>query len=88
MPSWASGLVGFRLAVVAEVRLAKRDRPSEVQGRHHPRRWAPARWKDGVEADLQKDWLRVRYDPAQVTVEQMLGVIDEHGFRGKVVESP
>ena len=41
-----------------------------------------------VEADLQKDWLQVRYDPARVTVEQMLGVLDEHGFRGKVVESP
>jgi len=34
---------------------------------------------------LQKDLLRVRYDPERLTPEQMLQVIDDHGFKGKVV---
>jgi hypothetical protein len=38
-----------------------------------------------VEVDLKNDQLRVRYDPERVTPEQLLKVVDEQGFDGKVV---
>jgi copper chaperone CopZ len=38
-----------------------------------------------VGVDLKKDLLHIRYDPAQVTVEQMLQAIDKLGYEGKVI---
>ena len=38
-----------------------------------------------MEADLKNDRLRVRYDPARVSVARLLEVIGEQGFEGKVL---
>jgi len=34
---------------------------------------------------LKNDQLRVHYDPERVTPEQMLKVVDDQGFDGKIV---
>jgi hypothetical protein len=34
---------------------------------------------------MKKDLLRVRYDPAKVTPDQMLQAIDKLGYEGKVI---
>jgi hypothetical protein len=38
-----------------------------------------------VDVDLKNDLCIVRFDPARVSKEQMLAVIDTQGFEGKVV---
>jgi hypothetical protein len=37
-----------------------------------------------VTSDSKTDFLRVRYDPARVTAEQMLQVIDKQGYSGTI----
>jgi hypothetical protein len=37
--------------------------------------------------DLKNDQLQVRCDSAHVTPKQMLAVIDDKGFQGKVISS-
>jgi copper chaperone CopZ len=40
---------------------------------------------ESVQADLEHNRLRVRYDPARQTLQALLKVVEEQGFDGKVV---
>jgi hypothetical protein len=42
---------------------------------------------ESVDPDLTNDLLRVHYDPERATPEQMLKVVDEQGFDGKIVSA-
>ena len=41
-----------------------------------------------LSVDLEHDSFQVDYDPRQVSVEQMLDTVLEHGFQGRVVDPP
>ena len=38
--------------------------------------------------NVSKDLLVIEYDASKVTVETMLGTVEKHKFKGKIVKTP